>query len=86
MAKKGILPTSYKNSFKQYCQLPVHQPPVLPQHQTIPPYSKSLSYIEPESSGDDQIDNESFRAIEDRREKEQLEISLVARSEEIQKE
>ena len=77
MVKMGILPTILKMTFEKY-PLPVHQPPLLSSPE-IPPCSSPLPCTEPESSKDDQTENDSLERPTGGQEEEQLEISLAVR-------
>ena len=88
MARKGILPPTFKMIIKKYCPLPdrppARQSPVHLQHPEILSCSQSpMPCTEPESLGDDQTDSASLGAQADGRNEEQLETSLVVQPDDM---
>ena len=75
MAKKSILPPSYKMDLNKYFPLPVRQSPV-PQHPEIPSYSLSPPCTNLESSEDGQTESNFLEAQTNKRQEEQLKTSL----------
>ena len=71
MAAKGILPPTLKIVLKKYYPLPVLL------HPKIPSRSSSLPYTEPESSGDNQTENDSLGAPADVWEEKRSETPLA---------
>ena len=80
IARKGILPPTFKVILEKCYPLPVRQSPVLP-HPEIPSCSSSLPCTEPESSGDGQTESDSLGAPVDEPKEEQPEIPLAVEPE-----